>query len=209
MSDTGDWMNAYGTSGLTGNPLDATFPGGTEQDPDESSMMARPISLSTRSGGPSSTTAWGPKPDPATYVCDSQDGQHPKTLPLFHWSSDSGCPNWWAVNEGAQGQPTAFQTNNDEEVGTFDDLYNALVNGYDNSDAAMIEIYEERLWDAEVNDMGLWIRAWNSSFKQRRPPPLTYEHVFWRAPGGGSVVHNYIHGSKCTTSGQRGTITVN
>ena len=60
-----------------------------------------------------------------------------------------GCPNKWVVAAGANGT-IGFQTQNIKEIDDNALLEAALDNGYANSNATFIEIYEERSWEARI-----------------------------------------------------------
>lgn len=63
-------------------------------------------------------------------------------------SSDAGCPNKWAAEQGITfDQITGFQTNNDKEIASPEDVESALWNLTINSKAVYIELYEDRVWE--------------------------------------------------------------
>ena len=154
----------------------------------------------------------GPKPAGCNF-----DGQHPKPERTLegYWDVGSGCPNRWAVREGARGQITGFQTLNASKVGDPIQLDATVQNTWDNTDAVYLEIYEERFWEAVNNNRGLLPRSnkplgvWAEDFHRRRvdpafrqftaagnPFPSTYSYTFQRTDAGPQT-YSYIHGMKC------------
>lgn len=145
------------------------------------------------------------------------DGQHPKPeRPLEgYWDVGSGCPNRWAVREGARGQVTGYQTVNQAGVSDNTQLDLAFQNVWDNTDGIYLEIYEDRFWEGANLNRGILPRsnktlaAWADDFHRRRvdpafrqhtaagnPFPFTYSYTFQRTDSG-SATYNYIHGMKC------------
>jgi hypothetical protein len=117
---------------------------------------------------------------------------------------ESGCPQDLVVQEGVEGQYIGFQTQNTQQIVDSSQLASALQNGWDNSTAGMIEIYEERLWEARVL-RNLDIATWDRDFRDRRAQQQgglrdlpSHSHVFVRTVGGSKgQVHTYINGTRC------------
>ena len=123
------------------------------------------------------------------------------------------------LRAGVEGQITGFQTNNKKGVANPIELESTLQNAWDNSDAVFVEIYEQRLWEAELagpvldpNGSGLTIGEWAERFHMRRlsdwipgelpdPFPLTHQHTFKRKGPAKAERQRlyYINGSKCHT----------
>lgn len=144
---------------------------------------------------------------------------HPKpNLPLEgYWPVGNGCPNRWAVKEGAEGQITGFQTVNRAGVNTPSELDSAVQNMWDNSDGVFLEIYEELFWLAENSNRGVLptsgktLGGWASDFHRRRtesiypnftragnPFPTTYSFTFNRSTQSTAPqTYYFVHGSKC------------
>lgn len=157
----------------------------------------------------------GPKP-----VGCPNEGVHPiVTDPSFHYVG-SGCPNKWVLQESEQGQVTGFQTNNASGVPDSVALESTLQNAWDNSDAVFLEIYEQRLWEAESSGgvldpaaSGRTLGEWAEELHDRRrtdpnltalgdPLPLLHAHRFTRTlAGSGYESYYYVHGSKCGVLG--------
>lgn len=133
------------------------------------------------------------------------DGQHPKPeRPLDgYWAVGSGCPNRWAVREGARGQITGYQTQNRNGVATPAELDLALQNTWDNTDGVYLEIYEDIFWGAANANRGVLPRSgktlaqWADELHRRRvdpafpqftaarnPFPSTYSFTFQRSDAG-------------------------
>jgi hypothetical protein len=130
-------------------------------------------------------------------------------------SDPPGCPNRWVIDAGNAGQPTAFQTQNNSEIPDLPTLDSALQNAETNSDAAMIEVYEERLWEARqlpgaLGPSGNTVTAWDLAFRQRRGISLSHSHTFTRTVAAGSQTLYYVNGTKCGDPGtpQWGSITI-
>ena len=158
-----------------------------------------------------------PRPASCTF-----GGQHPKPLVGLngYWDVGSGCPNRWAVREGAQGQITGFQTTN--EVGTPAEVDSALQNQWDNSDGIFFELYESAFWQATNTNGGVLpisgksLSTWGDDFQKRRidpifpaftglanPFPATYSYTFTKSVSGGATqTLAYIHGMKCGLGNQ-------
>jgi hypothetical protein len=114
------------------------------------------------------------------------------------------CPQELVVIEGAEGQYISFQTNNISKIVDSAQLESALENGWENSTAGMIEIYEERLWQARSLhnlDIATWDRDYRDRRAQQRGFPSdqpSHSHVFVRTIGGNKgQVHTYINGTRC------------
>jgi hypothetical protein len=107
----------------------------------------------------------------------------------------SGCPNKWATDVGAVGGLTHFQTNNASQISNTMQIASALDNMWSNSNAAMLEIYEARAWEANdsILDPTLppaqrrTLAEWNQRLHERRrdnfpalgdPAPLTISFTF-------------------------------
>jgi hypothetical protein len=115
-----------------------------------------------------------------------------------------GCPQELVVDEGADGQYIGFQTQNIQDIADSAALESALHNAWDNSTAGMVEIYEERLWEARVRhdlDIATWDRDLRDRRAQQQGRPFdlaSHAHVFVRTAGGNKgQVHTYINGSRC------------
>ena len=162
----------------------------------------------------------GPKPQdrgqPGLAKCPNE-GLHPARRPFG--PSGSGCPNPWVLRAGADGQITAFQTNNQKKVRNPADLDSTLRNAWDNSDGIFVEIYEERLWEVQqLGPTGATLAAWTERFHERRramqhrpdPFPLSHSHTFKHTAKQGAQQLFYVHGTKCHQArGKRyGQITV-
>lgn len=90
----------------------------------------------------------------------------------------SGCPNKWATDVGAAGGLIHFQTSHAPEVSDAAELSSALENLWNNSTASMLEIYENRAWEAadailDPNlpiDQQRTLADWNTCLHERRFP---------------------------------------
>jgi hypothetical protein len=126
----------------------------------------------------------------------------------------AGCPNKWVLQEGLEGQVTAWQTTNAEKVSNPADVDSALQNALSNSQGVYVELYEERFWEAVHQSNGILnplgsghtMAQWATEFHNRRrslfpslgdPFPTTYRHTFTRTQSTGNQIFYYIHGSKC------------
>ena len=147
------------------------------------------------------------------------EGVHPKPiLPLDgYWPVGNGCPNRWAVREGAEGQITGFQTLNRSGVATPADVNSAFQNAWDNSDGVFMELYEDVFWLADNTNRGVLpgsgktVGDWTADLHRRRndpiypnfiragnPFPPTYSFTFNRTtPGTSAQTFPFVHGSKC------------
>lgn len=167
-----------------------------------------------------------PKPQGCNF-----DGFHPKPVRALdgYWEVGSGCPNRWAVREGAEGQITGFQTSNRRGVGTPAELGQAFQNLWDNTDGAFLEIYEDVFWESVHTNRGVLpgttrtIGAWNEDLHRRRnettypnfvtagnPFPGTYSKRFAKTTQGSEPqVLYYVHGMKCGLGrGEYGSIII-
>lgn len=131
---------------------------------------------------------------------------HPVPLHARIWYDVPGCPNSWALHEGAEGQITGFQTENASQVGTPTQLDATFQNAWDNSDAVYVEMYEQRLWEVANNGgtlptSGKTIGQWSRDLQTRRPAPLIYKHTFTYTGSGGYQYLWYVHGKKCNAIG--------
>jgi len=126
-----------------------------------------------------------------------------------------GCPNRWVTDASAAGFPTLFQTDNTNNIDDLPKLDSALENGRDNSDAALIEVYEERVWESRTRgnpDLGPSqnsLEQWDAFFRGRAAP-ISHEHTFTRTVASGSQTFYYYNGTRCGAPGspQYGTITI-
>ena len=104
-----------------------------------------------------------------------------------------GSVNQWVTDIGATGKPTMFQTSAGGQVGSPAQLGDTIQNLWDNSAASALEIYEERLWEANHAALGgatnptRSIGDWNTELHARRraaypvlgdPAPTTYTFTF-------------------------------
>jgi hypothetical protein len=110
-----------------------------------------------------------------------------------------GSVNPWVTSAGTTyGTPTMFQTSAGGQVGSPADVGSTIENLWNNSAASAIEIYEERLWEANgaaltgvLGPYGSYtIGTWNTQLHARRrtsypslgdPAPTTYSFT-WRTP---------------------------
>lgn len=130
------------------------------------------------------------------------------------------------VASAPPGQVTGFQTNNDSKVGTPELLQETFGTLRDEApQAVFMEIYEQRLWEAERTNNGLLVpddaqamntntvAEWNELLHARRtdaaifpdlpdPFPLTFSHTFHRTIPSGPETLYYIHGAKCASAPQ-------
>ncbi len=207
VSETGGYLTIDGTSSDR-----SVLPDGVEQTQTilDRGQLTHGINFVVQHNG------IGPKP--AT-TCNF-DGVHPKPDRILtaYWDVGSGCPNRWAVKEGAQGQITGFQTNNrGGGVNTPADVHSSLQNAWDNSDAVFFEIYEDVFWEAANKNRGILTSAgktignWADDFHRRRndpifpnfiaaknPFPTTYSKTFTKLAQGSDPQNLfYVHGMKC------------
>jgi hypothetical protein len=66
-----------------------------------------------------------------------------------------GCPNKWVLTEGSEGQVTGFQTQNANGVANPADTDSTLQNELTNSQGIYLELYEERIWEANRQPNGV------------------------------------------------------
>jgi len=128
-----------------------------------------------------------------------------------------GCPNKWVLQEGSEGQVTGFQTTNAEKVSTPADVDSALLNALDNSQAVIVELYEERFWEAVRQPNGIinpagsgrTMAQWADQFHTRRktlfpsldpPYPSVYRHTFTKTTTSGNQTFYYVNGAKCSVA---------
>jgi len=154
--------------------------------------------------------AWG------TSFAVQHNGLQPRPADCSN-PDNAGCPNKWVVEEGAQGQPIGFQTQNIHDIDDNVLLESALDNAYANSTATFVEIYEERSWEARIEGVlqpgsvpTHTLAWWGDRFHARRlgiPQALlpfvqiSFTHTPQRSPFGpaGDQTLYFIHGSKCGT----------
>ena len=102
----------------------------------------------------------------------------------------AGSVNTWVTDFGTTyGAPTMFQTSAGGQVGSPADVGNTIENLWNNSGASAIELYEERIWEANGAALGgavyptYTIGTWNTELHDRRrttygvlgdPAPTTY-----------------------------------
>lgn len=160
-------------------------------------------------------------------ACGDRDGN----------GKDDCLPQNLVVQAGKDGRIIGFQTNNATKVGNNSQLDGALQNGYCNSDATFVEIYEERAWEARnrggaldtapsqlcdlSNMKARTLAAWSNQLLARRNlraralalPEFRsgeHRHVFKRTVATGQQTFRYSHGSRCTPTGagKPATITI-
>lgn len=158
--------------------------------------------------------------DPANSYHDRFAVQHCglQPIPAAACPGSDGCPNQWVIDAGVAGQPTVFQTQNITKIPDLPTLDAALRNAELNSDATMVEIYEERVWEAQQlpgpldpAGSGRDLAAWDQLLRDRRAAPLTYRHTFVRTlAGSGNQLLYYVNGTKCGNAGayQYGVIVI-
>lgn len=155
------------------------------------------------------------------------DGVHPKPNRgyLAYWEVGSGCPNRWAVKEGAEGQLTGYQTVNKEKVATREELDLTFQNVWDNSDGMFFELYEDMFWLAENTARGVLPRSgkttgqWAEELHKRRNDPVFPNYIAAKNPfpvthsvviTKGAQTLTYVHGAKCGAGRQEwGQIVIN
>ena len=145
---------------------------------------------------------------------------HPKPVTTLegYWPVGNGCPNRWAVREGAEGQITGYQTTNSANgVATAAELDSSFQNMFDNTDGIYFELYETLFWLGENTNNGVLplsgksMGSWAEDLHKRRvdpvypkmfatgnPFPSTYSRTFTAGP----QTINYIHGMKCGLGNQ-------
>ncbi len=141
---------------------------------------------------------------------------------------DDCLPQNLVVQAGKDGRIIGFQTNNHTKVGSPKQLDDALENGYCNSEATFVEIYEERAWEARITGAVLdkpkpqlcdlsgmtsrTLGAWSDTLLARRNQRgralglpnfrgSEHRHTFKRTVATGSQTFRYTHGSRCSLSG--------
>ncbi|MEO7330375.1 MAG: hypothetical protein ABI193_17500, partial [Minicystis sp.] len=155
---------------------------------------------------------------------DGSGGCDPVACPDgCYWDPSSGCPNKWAVREGAEGQLTGFQTNNTSgDVATAADLDSALQNLWDNSDGVFVEVYDSVLsqtqgssWAAvgptSTKTLGDWAQTLHGRLKGTDTVtawgtadtfPTSHSHTFVRTVASTRAqVLYYVHASRCADAG--------
>jgi hypothetical protein len=135
-------------------------------------------------------------------------------------SAGTGCPNHWVLEAQARtpvGQLGGYQTKNAHGVDSPEALDSTIGNAWNSSDAAYLEIYEQRLWEARrheesgvVQASGHTVGAWDEKLHTRRrnrlvavttvpdPFPSTYSYTFNRNPAlvGDQKIY-YYNAGKC------------
>jgi hypothetical protein len=135
-------------------------------------------------------------------------------------SAGTGCPNHWVLDAQARmpvGQLGGYQTKNAHGVDSPETLDSTIRNAWNSSDAAYLEIYEQRLWEAlrheasgVVQSSGHTMGAWDEKMHTRRrnrlvavttvpdPFPSTYSYTFHRTPGSmGDQTIYYYNAGRC------------
>ncbi len=160
--------------------------------------------------------------DPGPGKCPSYR-QHPVQPPVR--GGAEACPNTWVLEAGASAPDlfTGFQTRARLDVGSQAALDATLVNAWDNSDAVLVEIYEERAWEATRLEAagtrgpsGLTLAEWDARFRERRtrranpkvpdPDALVFRHTF---AGGEGREEIHVANGRCTDgTGRTATIVV-
>jgi hypothetical protein len=115
------------------------------------------------------------------------------------------CPNNMVRVKGTEGQHIGYQTQNTSDISDITMLDSALRNATDNTEAGMVEIYEERLWEAQQTTggvldsegSGLTLAAWDELLRARRGQTSNTYLYFASNPGLANKTIYYIHGSKC------------
>lgn len=154
------------------------------------------------------------------------EGVHPATKPFAQ--AASSCPNPYALREGEAGQITGWQTQNAKSVNDSKSIESALRNAWDNSDGIYVELYEERIWQAETAGpvldpaaTGLTLKQWDDCFYQRvksfwknkvaDPFPASFKKVFYRTTSNKTEAQAfyYINPSSCINNSKSyGTIVI-
>ena len=186
--------------GETGAYLDATC---TEVDPD----VANPVPGGTEQTREILDIAMtGPY---GVWFAIEHDGARPE-----------GALQNLVVSNGSVDRVTGYQTSNQTRVADLAQLQATLENVRNqDANAAFVEIYEQRLWEAQSNGGMLnandSIGTWDDYFHGVRAGktldeelPLRFEHRFFNELNANKELH-YIHGSGCIPWGpQVGHITV-
>jgi hypothetical protein len=215
VNDHGEWQV----------PQMAPLPGGTEQT--ETILGQGQVEHALRFVVQHNGLGVKPQDRPNPQAACPNEGVHPAVGPFAR--AGSGCPNRWVLEAGERGQVTGFQTNNAKGVANPIELESALQNAWDNSDAVFLEIYEQRLWQAETagpildpGASGRTIGEWAEMFHERRrdfwadqipdPFPMTHRHTFRRTTGSESddQLLYYMNSAKCDlgSSPQYGVIII-
>jgi hypothetical protein len=162
-----------------------------------------------------------PAPGEACFFDGSDDVCDLNACPDGCYWDPGGCPNKWAVREGAEGQLTGFQTNNPSgDVATLGDLDETLQNLWTNSDGVFLEIYESILLQSQPNwavvgPSGNTLGAWSLKLHDRlkgtdtstawgtaEPFPASHRHTFVRTLASSEAqVFRYVHASRCADAG--------
>lgn len=119
----------------------------------------------------------------------------------------TGCPNNMVRAEGEEGQHIGYQTQNITDITDITLLDSALENATINTEAGVIEIYEERLWEAQqtadgvldpsYDGSGLTLAQWDEDLRARRGQTnVAHMHRFSNTGVADKTIY-YIHGSKC------------
>ena len=130
-------------------------------------------------------------------------------------ASSAAIPND-SCSEGSEGQATGFQSQNTNGVANPADTDSTLQNELTNSQGIYLELYEERIWEANRQTNGVidpagsgrTMAQWADQLNSRRrtlfanipdPYPATYRHTFTRTlpPSAGNQTFYYVHGAKC------------
>jgi hypothetical protein len=130
------------------------------------------------------------------------NGLHP--LPADPCPGADGCPNNMVRQQDTEG-PIGYQTQNTSDISDIRMLDSALLNATNNTAAGMIEIYEERLWEAQQtvdgvldrDGSGRTLADWDEALRERRfQTSNTHTHHFIPFLASPKTLY-YIHGSKC------------
>ncbi|MFN7923880.1 MAG: beta-galactosidase [Bryobacteraceae bacterium] len=206
INETGGYLTADGRSSDR-NPLPAAFEQ-TQDILDAGQTRLGPLFVVAHNGV---------QPKPVAHC--NFEGQHPKPVTTLagYWDVGSGCPNRWAVREGAEGQITGYQTTNFQRgVSTPAEFESAMANMWDNTDGIYMELYEEMFWlisntNGGVLPSGKTTGAWADNLFTRRtdpifrtmagagnPYPATWSRTLRNTNANGApLTLTYIHGSKC------------
>jgi len=126
-----------------------------------------------------------------------------------------GCPNKWVLTEGSEGQVTGFQSQNANGVANPSEVDSTLQNELTNSQGIYLELYEERIWEANRQPNGVvdplgsgrTMAQWAEQLHSRRralfanlgdPYPTTHRHTFHSSV---NQTFYYVNGSNCTAAG--------
>ena len=99
--------------------------------------------------------------------------------------SAPGCPNRWVLEQHELGVPTGWQTNNTERVANNTDLDRAFRNVADHTSGRFLEIYEQRVWEAnqrggalDKSGSGRTLAEWDSWLRERAEVSNTFTFTF-------------------------------